>query len=87
MLLPVKNKNGELETRDMLDIDFNMKVYVSINLLCIRILFRHEKQHRIKCSRLQIRETSWSKRLWDGKSYEIRQQPLQRYTLQRLLCI
>ena len=26
MLLPVKNKNGELETRDMLDIDFNMKV-------------------------------------------------------------
>jgi hypothetical protein len=46
-----------------------------------------EKQHRIKCSRLQIQETSWSKRLWDGKSYEIRQQPLQRYTLQRLLCI
>ena len=26
MLLLVKNKNGELETRDMLDIDFNMKV-------------------------------------------------------------
>lgn len=26
MLLVVKNRNNELETRDMLDIDFNMKV-------------------------------------------------------------
>ena len=61
MLLLVKNKNGELETRDMLDIDFNMKVeHIGKNQFVLRInkslvypdTFRHEKQHRIKCLRL-----------------------------------
>ena len=38
MLLLVKNKNGELETRDMLDIDFNMKVeHIGKNQFVLRI--------------------------------------------------